>query len=321
MTVEKTWAREHVKGLWTSPLTPFLEDGGVDHDGIRHNVDFLVELGVDGIGFGFSEPWAMSIAERHESIETFVDAAKGRVKCYVHPTDHSTVETVRLAQHAAQLGADAVMIWAPFEWAKSQRMIGDFYEHVCGQIPLPVFAYNTPHSGRLMTRETLERIADIPNLCALKNAVNSLATSADLHRAVGDRLVVSDPLEENFPLAITQLDQQVLLGTTSVYFMQSALRQPIVEYAEAFRRGDLDEGWRIYHQLDPLRLFWQKTYDVLWGDSALHPLSKLKVWMDAIGMRGGGTRPPAAPIDDAGRKAFIEELRNTPLVSDLYPGM
>jgi 4-hydroxy-tetrahydrodipicolinate synthase len=240
----------------------------------------------------------------------------------VHPTDHSTVETIELARHAAKLGADAVMIWVPFEWAKTQDMMADFYEHVCAQIPLPVFAYNKPHSGRLMSGPTLDRVANVPNVCALKNAVASFTTSAALQRALGDRLVVSDPLEENYPLAITQVDQQVLLGTTSVYLMQSASWRPIADYAEAFRRGDTDEGWRRYHRLDEIRLFWRRMYGVLWDDTgALHPLAKLKVWMDAIGMRGGPMRPPLHNLGDEERKAFVDELRNTPPMKELYPNL
>jgi 4-hydroxy-tetrahydrodipicolinate synthase len=320
MTDAKQWARETVKGLWASPLTPFLEDGSIDHEGIGRNVDFLIEAGADGIGFGFSEPWVMSIKERHEAIETFVGAARGRVHAYVHITDHSTVETIEFGRHAARLGADAVMAWTPFEWAKSQSMIADFYQHICPQIPLPVFAYNTPHSGRLMTGQTLDRIADIPNLCALKNAVNSLGASSALKRIAGDRLIVADPLEHNYPLAITELDQQVLLGTTSVYLMQSAAWRPIEEYAAAFRRGDLDEGWRIYHSLDPLRLFWQRMYDVLWDEAgAVHPIAKLKLWMDEIGMRGGSLRPPFHPVPEDEADAFIKELRCLPVMDKLYP--
>ena len=52
----KDWAREHMKGLWTSPMYPFTPDFKLDVAGIRHNVDYMIGCKAAGLGFGFPSP-------------------------------------------------------------------------------------------------------------------------------------------------------------------------------------------------------------------------------------------------------------------------
>src|SRR5581483_9994846 len=133
----KGWARQTVKGLWTTPMIPMLPDGSVDHAGIAANVDHIVSLNVGGIGFGFSEPWYLTLAERRDSFKTFVDAVGKRVPCYVHALDYSVPETIGLIRHCADLGADAVMLWVPMEFSKTESLACEWFEYVAGQVKMP----------------------------------------------------------------------------------------------------------------------------------------------------------------------------------------
>ena len=56
----KAWAREHLRGLYVSPLTIFHDDDSLDEEGLAFNVDHLVRLGVTGLGYGHGEPWSLS---------------------------------------------------------------------------------------------------------------------------------------------------------------------------------------------------------------------------------------------------------------------
>ena len=73
-TDAKDWARENLKGLWSTPMIPFKADYALDEAGIRHNVERLIQVKSGGIGFGFSEPWVMSLEERKRAMEVSVDA-------------------------------------------------------------------------------------------------------------------------------------------------------------------------------------------------------------------------------------------------------
>jgi 4-hydroxy-tetrahydrodipicolinate synthase len=302
----KDWARERMRGFFTSPMVPFDDDLELSEGGVAANVETLLAIGVDGIGFGFSEPWHLSFEERKEAIAMHVEAVAGRAVCYVHATDHSVRNTVVLLRHAQDVGADAAMVWVPYEFAKSQQMAIEWFEYVAGETDIPFILYNTYHSGIALTPDTIERLADLPAVAAVKNGVNQFVHTAQVVDRVGDRLVVSEPLEEHLPAALQYFDQQVLLGTTSVYLMQTPALQPVREYADAFRAGRSEEGWRRYAELEPLRDVWREMYEVLWDrNAATHPIALIKVWMDLLGMHGGPVRPPSATAP-AGAREWLE---------------
>ena len=308
----KAWAREKVKGLWTTPMIPMLSDGSVDHDGIASNVDRIVALDVGGIGFGFSEPWYLTLAERMASFKTFVEAVNGRVPCYIHAIDYSVPETVNLVRYCEGLGADAVMLWVPMEFSKSEQLACEWYEYVASQVQMPIFAYNTYHSNRNLTIDAIRRIAAIENVVALKDAVNDYNHTIAALEAVGDQILVSNPLEEYLPSMLIYSHQQVMLGTTSVFLMQSPTCKPINEYVDLIRQNRMAEAWVKYYELKPLRDLWSSIYAVLWNRSgAEHPIATIKFWMEIMGMRGGPVRPPLKQLDEAAREEFRARLEAT----------
>jgi 4-hydroxy-tetrahydrodipicolinate synthase len=317
----KDWAREHLKGIWTSPIIPFNADLSLNEAGIRHNVERMLQAKAGGIGFGFSEPWVCSIAERKRAMEVSVDAIAGRVPAYLHSTDHSVEETINLTRHAEASGADAVMIWTPFEWAKTQDMVVDYFEYVASKVDIAIFAYNTWHSGIRMTPETVKRLAKIPNICALKDAVNDVAHTVQCMEAAGREIVISDPLEDHLLTMTLQFGQQVMLGTTSVFLMQTPAEQPIDEYFQLAKAGRAAEASRKYYELQPLRDCWTSMYASLWNQKgATHPLPWIKHWMDLIGMYGGPVRPPMHPLTAEQKAELTGRLEASGWLDRLVPG-
>ena len=94
-------------GLWTTPMIPFTDSGELDHDGTRHNVEHLIATGVNGLGFGFSEPWYLSLRERMDAFTTFVEAVGGRVhtrSCAITRPPAGRPPAVGRHAHAAAAG-------------------------------------------------------------------------------------------------------------------------------------------------------------------------------------------------------------------------
>src|ERR1700760_3986763 len=225
----KQWARENVTGLWTTPMIPFTDSGELDHDGIRHNVEHLIATGVDGPGLGFPEPGHRGLGG----------------------------------------GSPGVFLFrTPMEFAKSQDMVCDWFEYVASQVTMPIFAYNTYHSHINFSIETISRLAAIDNVCALKDAVNDFGHTIEAMNAVGDQIVVSNPLEKHFPAMRTYMNQQVLLGATSAFLMQSPSWQPIREYVSLIDEGKVGQAWEGFFALDALRDVWDSIYENLWDKGA-----------------------------------------------------
>jgi len=316
----KEWGREKIRGLFSSPTIPFTPDLKLDEAGIRKNVDRMVAAKASCIGFGFTEPWVLSLAERKRGMEVALDAARGRVVAYLHAADHSVAETVNLCQYARDIGAEAVMLWAPYEWGKSQDMVHDFYEHVASRVDIAIMAYNTYHSGISMTPETVARIAKIPNICALKDGINDIPHTVRCMELAGKDIVISDPLESHLMEMTVQHGQQVLLGTTGVYLLQSPQRQPIHDYQQLALAGRVAEARRIHDELQPLRDVWEGIYAVLWDKSkAVHPLPIIKHWMDLMGLAGGPMRPPMRNASEAEKAAFTARLEASGWRELLFP--
>lgn len=316
----KDWAKEHLRGLWSTPTIPFESNEALSEKGIRHNVDRMVQARIKGIGFGFSEPWVLSIEERKRAMNVSVDAIDKRVCSYLHTTDHSVQETINLTLHAQETGADAVMIWTPFEWAKDQNMICEYFEYIASKVDIAIFAYNTYHSGICMTPETVLRLAKIPNVCALKDAINDVSHTVRCAELAGDLIVVSDPLEDHLLTMTVQHGQQAMLGTTSLFLMQSPTHQPIQDYFELARDGKVAQATQLHQELQPLRDIWTGIYQVLWEkEAAKHPLPLIKYWMDLIGMSGGQVRPPMINLNGSEKAAFKARLDKSGWMEKLYP--
>ena len=316
----KEWARARMKGLWTSPMYPFTPDFKLDEAGMRRNVEHIIQSRADGIGFGFSEPWVCSIAERKRLMEISIDAIKRRVPSYLHCTDHSVEETINLTRHAQDVGADAVMIWPPYEWAKNQQMVIDYYEYVASKVDIAIILYNTYHSGIAMTPETIAHLADIPNVCTVKDAINDVAHTVRCIELCGDRLVFSTGVEEHLLNVTLHFGVQLLLGSTSVFLLQTPHCQPIREYFELARAGKAAEASKKYYELQPLRDVWTGIYQSLWEKKgALHPLPFIKYWMELNGMAAGPVRPPMKNLGEREKAEFRERLEKSGWMERLNP--
>jgi 4-hydroxy-tetrahydrodipicolinate synthase len=291
-TQAKQWARDNMRGLFSGTLTAFNDDFSLSIDGLVKNVEYVLDIGVDGIGYGHSEPWCLSHAERKETAEAFIQAVDKRVITYLHTIDHSAPETVNLTQHAMDIGADMVMISPPFEHAKSEDMIYEYFKYLADRTDIGIILLNTPHTGRLMSPELLDRLADIDAIAVLKNGINDFGYHVSIHRKIHDRMVVSLPREDVVMPCIEWLDQQVQMGTSVVYLCQDPDWHPVRAYFDLARAGDWDSAYRIWLAMAPFRQLHDEMIAPLWSAYPEHGITTQKVWMDAKGLYGGPVRPP-----------------------------
>jgi len=305
----KEWAKAHLKGLFSSPSAPFTANFALDQAGVIKNVERVIAAGASGVGFGFIDAWGLTIAQRKHAMDLIAETTGERAMCAFYTADHSVAETIDLSLHAKVIGAEAIILWVPYEWASSQDLMHDYIEYVVGKVDMPIVAFNTTHSGTIMTHETMARIAKIPNVCGFKNAIKDPQHTIRAMEMFGAEVVLSYPFEEQLLEMTIQHGQQVLMGSTSVYLMQSPERQPIVDYLRLAQQGDMTGAAIIREELVPLRELWASIYAVLWDEKkAAHPMAFIKYWMDILGMAGGPMGPPMQQPDEATKGAFRERL-------------
>ncbi len=161
-------------GTLAAAATP-LRDGGeaLDEDAIPAYVDFLADGGLDGLfvlgttGEGF----LLAADERQRAAERFVEAARGRLQVAVHCGAQTTRDTVGLAEHAAEAGADAVAAIAPPYFALDEEALsGHFLAAARACAPLPFYVYEfAARSGYAVPLSVLDRLRQrAGNLAGLK---------------------------------------------------------------------------------------------------------------------------------------------------------
>jgi dihydrodipicolinate synthase/N-acetylneuraminate lyase len=154
-----------LRGTLAAAITP-LRDGGaaLDEDAFGPYVDFLVAGGLDGIlALGTTgEGILLTTEERERAAELFVSAAAGRFQIAVHAGAQTTADTVELARHAVEAGADAVAVIGPPYYAFDEEAL---YRHFAAAAeaasPLPFYLYEfKARTGYSIPLSVIERLGD-----------------------------------------------------------------------------------------------------------------------------------------------------------------
>jgi dihydrodipicolinate synthase/N-acetylneuraminate lyase len=163
-----------LRGALAASITPLRDDGAsLDEDAFGPVVDFLAAGGLDGVlAMGTNgEGILLSVAERRRAAELFVEASGRRLQIAVHCGAQGTADTVALAVHAAERGADAVAVIAPPYFALDDAaLLEHFAAAAAACAPLPFYVYEFERAtGYAVPLPVLERLRErAPNLAGLK---------------------------------------------------------------------------------------------------------------------------------------------------------
>lgn len=121
-------APKELKGVMVALITPFADDGSVDRAAIDKHVNRLIDAGVHGLvpGGSTGEFATLTFDERKTLIDQVVNSAAGRVPVVAGIGVLSTPHAVELAEHAAETGADALMVLPPFYDAPNLAQLKEF---------------------------------------------------------------------------------------------------------------------------------------------------------------------------------------------------
>jgi dihydrodipicolinate synthase/N-acetylneuraminate lyase len=163
-----------LKGALAASVTPLRESGdAVDEDAFGPLVDFYVDTGLDGLlALGTAgEGILLTVSERRLVADLFLQAADRRLQIAIQCGAQTTGDTVALAAHAAEVGADAVVvIGPPYFPLDEQAQYSHLLAAAIACAPLPFYVYEfAATSGYAIAPAVLERLRDAaPNLAGLK---------------------------------------------------------------------------------------------------------------------------------------------------------
>ncbi|MGR3503444.1 4-hydroxy-tetrahydrodipicolinate synthase [Pseudaestuariivita sp.] len=172
------------KGSLPALVTPF-KDGAVDVDTLKKLVDWHVDQGSNGlvpVGTTGESP-TLTHDEHDLVVETVVQAAAGRVPVIAGAGSNNTVESIRLAQHAKTVGADAALVVTPYYNKPTQAGLIAHFTAVNDAVDIPIIIYNIPPRSVVdMSPETMGQLAKLKNIIGVKDA------TADLSRVPQQRI-------------------------------------------------------------------------------------------------------------------------------------
>lgn len=297
----KDYARRHLRGIWAATLTPFAADLRFDEAGWRHNLrHWTRDLGIAGLFVNGKqgEFYAMTLEERKRAAEIAVEEAHG-AGVMVSCSDQSLDTVVELARHAQAIGADYIVVHTPLLYfgAHTADTLLAYYQYVCERVDIGVALWNQPPDcGYLLEPEVCLRLAELPNVVAIKYSVPR-ATYARLTRLAGDRLIVSSSAEEDWLDNIVELGWQVYLCSTPPYLLQTAADRRMHAYTELAFQGNIEKARQVRASLDPVRTAVKSTRPP--GKAAAHQ----KYWQELLRQAGGAVRAPLLALTEEEKAA------------------
>ena len=295
-----TRAAEHFGTVLVAMVTPFDKDMKLDVDAGVKLAAKLVNDGCDGLVLGGTtgESPTTSTAEKLTLIREVKNALGERAKIVAGAGNYSTDSSVDLAQQSVNAGADALLIVTPYYSKPPQEGVYQHFKTVASAVDAPIMLYDIP--GRTATpiaEETAMRLAEVPNIVAIKEAKGDLAAGARLYQKTELALYSGDD-----PINIPWLS----VGATGfVSVVGHCAARTLRDMRTAFDRGDLAEALRLNSTMFPLNRAMARSGGVSFAKAAL----------DIMGMSVGSPRLPQVPLSDEARDALLEDLRQAGVVS------
>jgi 4-hydroxy-tetrahydrodipicolinate synthase len=164
-----------LRGAFTALVTPFTAEGALDEDALRRLVRWQVLAGIDGlvpVGTTGEAP-TLTPAERDRviaiTVETVAErASRGRVPVVAGTGTNDTTATIVATRRAAELGADAALVVAPYYNRPDGRMLEAHFRAIADEGDLPIVVYNVPsRTGTNDPADVFLRLAQHPRVIAI----------------------------------------------------------------------------------------------------------------------------------------------------------
>ena len=285
-----------IEGSIVAMVTPMNEDGSVDFDGTRKFVDWLIAEGTDALSVvgTTGESPTLSVDEHAEMIRVTCEQVAGRVPVVAGAGANSTTEAIELSKHAKRYGADATLQVVPYYNKPTQEGIYQHFKAIAEAVDIPIVLYNVP--GRTvadMSNETILRLAEIPNIIAVKDATGNIARGLDLLNRIPEGFQV---FSGDDPTAVSL----ILAGASgNITVVGNVAPKKMHLMCQAALRGDVASAVRLSRELLPLS---QKLF------VEANPIP-VKWALSQMGIVPPGIRLPLVPLSDGCKETVREAMQ------------
>ncbi|MCQ2584232.1 MAG: 4-hydroxy-tetrahydrodipicolinate synthase [Treponema sp.] len=293
-----------LQGAFTAMVTPMNQDGSVDYDGLRKNVKFQLEQGIDGLvplGTTAETPTLDEDEEDEiikvvfEEVRAFEKSTGKKIPLVLGAGSNNTRDAVKYCERAKKAGADAALVVTPYYNKPSKEGIFRHFE-ACSKVGVPILVYNIQgRTGTNIPTDVLKRIAELPNICGVKEASGNINQMMEVIQQVKsahpDFAVLSGDDGLTLPL--------ISVGGDGIISVVSNLApKAVTELANTALKGDFAEARKMHYKLLPF-------FKAAFVDG--NPTS-IKYAMTVKGLPAGTVRLPLVEVTDSAKEVIKAAL-------------
>ena len=279
-------------GSMTALVTPF-QDGELDLVALKKLVEFQISEGTKAlvpVGTTGESP-TLSHREHEQVVEEVVKAAAGRVPVIAGAGSNNTSESIRLAQHAESVGADAILVVTPYYNKPTQAGLIAHFTAIHDCCKLPIVIYNIPPRSVVdMTPETMGELAKLERIIGVKDA------TADLSRVRAQRITCGKDFIQLSGEDGTAHGFNAQGGVGCISVTANVAPGPLAKMQEACAAGDYATALEIQDRLMPL-------HQAVFAEPGL---VGVKYAMSTLGLCADEVRLPHVGLTD-GAKTRVED--------------
>ena len=276
----------------TAMVTPFDRSGEVNYKKLRDAFNYLIENCSDGLvvlGTTAEVP-TLTYTEKEKILKVVVEEVGGEAKIVAGTGSYSTQSSIEMTKIAENIGVDGIMAVVPYYNKPPQNGLYRHFSTIAENTKLPIMIYNVPsRTSKNIEVETVQRLAEIDNIIAIKEASGDLSQVANLCSRLDEDFYVYSG-DDNFTLPLLAVGGQGVISVAS-----HVVGNEIKKMVTLFKNGELDKAQKLNKKL-------VEIYNAMFITTNPIPV---KSALNIQGMEVGSLRSPLVDLSDDKR----EELK------------
>lgn len=282
-------------GSCVALVTPF-KDNKIDFDRFRALIDWHIENGTDAILVAGTtgETSTLTDQEHLDLLRVAGEHIAGRVPYIAGTGSNDTAYSIMLSKYAEEQGADAVLVINPYYNKSTQKGIYVHIKAIADAIKVPIIVYNVPsRTGANISVSTMQKLADIPNVQAVKEASGDISQITEIARTCGGKLDVYSGNDDQ-TLPILSVGGKGIISVSA-----NIIPKDMHDLVAAFMSGDVDKAREMQFSTNLINL--AMFYET-------NPIP-VKTAMRLLGTDTGEMRLPLVEMEEANEARLVEALK------------
>lgn len=279
----------------TAMVTPFDHKGNIDFEKTTQLINYLISNGSDALVIAGTtgESPTLSTEEKLALFRHSVKVVDGRVPVVAGTGSNNTYASIELTKKAEEIGVDAIMIVAPYYNKPNQEGLYQHFKTIAQSTELPVMLYNIPGRSVInMSVDTIVRLAELPNVVALKDASGDLdAMTAIIAQTSDDFALYSG--DDGLTLPVLAIG-----GTGIISVASHIIGNEMQEMVKLYESGNSKEAAKIHQRIVP----------VMKSLFAAPSPTPVKTALQLKGLDVGSVRLPLVPLTEEERQTLVSTL-------------